>query len=155
VILVRLSREKRVFDVLRRLSLPITQAQSQCQQSDSPAGVPAKVATISEIINSDNQFSSIARIVRGFSSHIRLWRRRSFSDGRGVRRLGFTPGCLLRSVSVLRYALASASARLGHGIPGHWPTCGDQPVNLPSFWEVQRVAQALNEKICERTNVRE
>jgi hypothetical protein len=22
------------------------------------------------------------------------------------------------------------------------PTCGDQPVNLPSFWEVQRVAQA-------------
>jgi hypothetical protein len=35
------------------------------------------------------------------------------------------------------------------------PTCGDQPVNLPRFWDVQRVAEALNEKICERTNVRE
>jgi hypothetical protein len=42
-----------------------------------------------------------------------------------------------------------------HPIPVAIPTCGDQPVNLPSFWDVQRVAEALNEKICERTNVRE
>ena len=53
------------------------------------------------------------------------------------------------------FVLTSLIEKRDSRIPKHQPTCGDQTVNLPSFWEVQRVAQALNEKICERTNVRE
>ena len=53
------------------------------------------------------------------------------------------------------FAIDRFAQSLCKWITSEKPTCGDQPVNLPSFWEVQRVAQALNEKICERTNVRE